>query len=170
MEITIKHLTNEALAQEAQEQFAANGIMRREGYFRTCLDENYNGDRVTVLAFYQGALSGCGHLLKKSPYDHFRNQRIPEVNDLVVFPPYRRRGVGQALIHALEQLSRDLGYQTVGLGVGLYKDYGSAQRLYARLGYIPDGHGICAGGEPIDAGSHAVVDDELLMYWTKKLK
>ncbi|PAE14571.1 GNAT family N-acetyltransferase, partial [Virgibacillus sp. 7505] len=77
---------------------------------------------------------------------------MPEVNDLVVFPPYRRRGVGQALIHALEQLSRDLGYQTVGLGVGLYKDYGSAQRLYARLGYIPDGHGICAGGEPIDAG------------------
>ena len=29
----------------------------------------------------------------------------------------------------------------VGIGVGLYPDYGSAQRLYIKRGYLPDGHG-----------------------------
>jgi len=27
-------------------------------------------------------------------------------------------------------------YEYIGLGVGLYKDYGSAQRLYTKNGYI----------------------------------
>jgi len=30
----------------------------------------------------------------------------------------------------------------VGIGVGLYADYGTAQRMYARRGYVPDGHGL----------------------------
>ena len=29
----------------------------------------------------------------------------------------------------------------VGIGVGLYEDYGPAQRLYIKRGYIPDGKG-----------------------------
>jgi hypothetical protein len=30
----------------------------------------------------------------------------------------------------------------VGLGVGLYPDYGTAQRMYVRRGYLPDGRGV----------------------------
>lgn len=31
---------------------------------------------------------------------------------------------------------------TVYLGVGLHSGYGSAQRMYVKRGYIPDGSGV----------------------------
>jgi hypothetical protein len=30
----------------------------------------------------------------------------------------------------------------VGLGVGLYNDYGNAQKLYIKKGYVPNGYGV----------------------------
>jgi hypothetical protein len=33
--------------------------------------------------------------------------------------------------------------ESVGIGVGLYLDYGVAQTMYVKRGYIPDGKGIC---------------------------
>jgi hypothetical protein len=54
-----------------------------------------------------------------------------------------------------------------GIGVGLFASYGSAQRLYVRRGYIPDGRGIARRGETIEPGASVVVDDDLVLYFTK---
>ena len=36
-----------------------------------------------------------------------------------------------------------------GIGFGLYADYGAAQRLYIKRGYIPDGRGAHYGTSPV---------------------
>lgn len=57
----------------------------------------------------------------------------------------------------------------IGIGVGMYKDYGAAQRIYCRRGYIPDGNGIIYNNQIIVPGSMVCVDDDLNLYFTKEL-
>jgi hypothetical protein len=58
--------------------------------------------------------------------------------------------------------------ETVGLGVGLYADYGNAQRLYVLRGYIPDGRGLTHQNQPVKPGNDVFVDDDLVLYFTKE--
>ena len=57
----------------------------------------------------------------------------------------------------------------VGLGVGLYVDYGDAQKLYVKRGYVPDGCGMTYNYEPVKPGSTVWVDDDLVLWFVKKL-
>jgi hypothetical protein len=61
-------------------------------------------------------------------------------------------------------------YDIVGLGVGLYDGYGSAQKLYIAKGYKPDGLGITYDYKSIEPGSQVCLDDDLVLWFTKKLK
>ena len=58
-------------------------------------------------------------------------------------------------------------HKQIGIGVGLYKDYGFAQKLYVRMGYIPDGNGITYNYQPVKAGDSYPVDDDLLLWFKK---
>lgn len=58
----------------------------------------------------------------------------------------------------------------IGLGVGLYKDYGNAQRMYTARGYILDGRGMMYNNIPVIPGQLVMVDDDLLLYLTKDLQ
>lgn len=99
----------------------------------------------------------------------FRSNNIPEINDLLIHEPHRGHGYGKQLIATFEQIAKDLGYSKIGLGVGLYKDYGRAQRLYIQMGYIPDGNGITYKNEYVIADEFYPVDDDLLYWLTKNL-
>ena len=55
----------------------------------------------------------------------------------------------------------------VGIGVGMSPDCGTAQRLYALRGYVPDGRGIASGGRTVAPGDTVTVDDDLVLYLTK---
>ena len=59
---------------------------------------------------------------------------------------------------------------TVGITVGLFDEYGSAQRLHALRGYVPDGRGACHAREPLSKGAHVIMDDDLVIWLTKKLR
>jgi hypothetical protein len=67
------------------------------------------------------------------------------------------------------QLARDRGIATLGITVGLFDEYGPAQRLYGRRGYIPDGRGACQGRRPLGKGMQVIMGDELIMWLTKDL-
>ena len=82
---------------------------------------------------------------------------------------FRRRGVATLLMDAAEQLARDRGIATLGITVGLFDEYGPAQRLYGRRGYIPDGRGACRGQRPLSKGMHVTMDDDLIIWLTKDL-
>ena len=56
-----------------------------------------------------------------------------------------------------------------GIGVGMSPDYGAAQRLYVRRGYVPDGRGLTSKGSPVKPGDEITVDDALVLYLTKTL-
>lgn len=58
-------------------------------------------------------------------------------------------------------------FDTIGIGFGLYASYGTAQRLYTKRGYIPDGRGLMYDNLPAVPGSQVRVDDELTLYLTK---
>ena len=57
------------------------------------------------------------------------------------------------------------------LGVGLSREYGTAQRMYVKRGYIPDGSGVwyqdkqCVQYETV-----CTVDDDLVLFLSKKLR
>ncbi len=57
----------------------------------------------------------------------------------------------------------------MGIGFGLYADYGAAQRLYVQMGYVPDGHGLTWNNEPARAGDMVRVDDDLVLWLRKPL-
>ena len=59
--------------------------------------------------------------------------------------------------------------RVAGIGVGMTADYGAAQRLYVRRGYVPDGRGLMTGGRPVAFGESVPVDDDLVLYFTREL-
>ncbi|MEA5040462.1 MAG: GNAT family N-acetyltransferase [Clostridiaceae bacterium] len=91
-----------------------------------------------------------------SQYPFFKENNIPEINDLLVHPKFRNQGVGKMLVSEIEKEAAKT-YSYIGLGVGLYKDYGSAQKLYTKNGYILDGNGLMYNNAEVQPGRDVFV-------------
>nr|WP_246220914.1 GNAT family N-acetyltransferase [Phytoactinopolyspora mesophila] len=103
-----------------------------------------------------------------SPYPPFAAASIPEIVDFNVLARHRRRGAGSTLMdEAEDRIARRSDH--AGIGVGLYSDYGSAQRMYVKRGYIPDGAGVVLGCRPVAPGTTIVIDDGPSLMFTKRL-
>lgn len=133
------------------------------------LNEQQIGSRMACVVEQNGKIVGYGSLLRASEYLHFRHNKIPEINDIWVYEESRKKGIATTLIAHLEHLAKQEGYTTIGIGVGLYRDYGAAQRLYFRLGYAPDGEGITYKHTAVVPGEKYAVDDDLILWLTKPL-
>lgn len=110
--------------------------------FASYLDQHRSGARVCFVGHLGSKPAGFVTLRLRSPYPPFASQGIPEISDLNVLPNARRQGLGSSLLDAAESAAKNSGAAIVGLGVGLYADYGAAQRIYVRRGYLPDGRGV----------------------------
>ncbi len=130
-------------------------------------DVNLSQERTTFLVLLHGAFAGWGHLVHKPGYSYFVENGIPEIQNFDVIPPYRKRGVGSQLIDAIERYAFH-SYEVIGIGFGLYADYGAAQRMYVKRGYIPDGKGIMYKNMPVAPGSMVRADDDLALFLTKE--
>jgi GNAT superfamily N-acetyltransferase len=122
-----------------------------------------------VVAELDGTVVGFLYLLWRSGYPPFAAAAVPEICDFNVLPPARRHGVGAALMDEAERLAGERS-DTVGLGVGLYRDYGSAQRMYVKRGYVPDGAGLVIGETSVPPGTMIRLDDEPGLKFTKRLR
>lgn len=168
--ISIKHLSSMEEAELLEQEFSKQYSWYRKGeYFRRCLDEKLGGKRLTLVAYYEHQLAGCCHLLFNSAYPYFQENNIPEINDLNVFPAFRGKKIATALLEEIEATASRTS-RFIGLGVGLYKDYGHAQRMYTSRGYILDGNGMTYRNEQVEPGKSVMVDDDLLLYLIKELK
>ncbi len=74
----------------------------------------------------------CGGGLKRLPDD------AAEIKRMYVVPAARRRGAARALLGALEQTARDLGYSIVRLDTGPRQP--QAKALYLASGYVEVGN------------------------------
>ncbi len=122
------------------ETFASSNKMleQYERYF----EENQKGKRVTLVAVVGEMVVGYTNILWESDYESFRQNDIPEINDLNVIDEFQNRGIGTALILEAERIAAEVGKTIIGIGVGATPDYAAAQHLYPKLGYVPDGRGI----------------------------
>ncbi len=139
-------------------------------YFETAFQEQIDQKRVILLAFVGNALVGYAHLNFHPQYIPFSRLNIPEIQDLFVAPDLRRQGIGEHLILACEQVAKERGAEIIGIGVGVTGDFGSAQRLYIRLGYIPDGAGAVFDRIKVQSGDIRPIDDRLCLMVTKSIK
>jgi len=103
--------------------------------------EHQAGRRVTILAISDEQIVGYANLLWQSDYSAFQEMDIPEINNMHVLDEFQKQGVGTALIREAESVAVAQGKKEIGIGFGLTPNYGAAQRLYPKLGYIPDGRG-----------------------------
>jgi GNAT superfamily N-acetyltransferase len=142
---------------------------KSDGRWNRYLNEQSRGLRLVLLAEVDHAIVAYGSLAWVSQNPLFRSARIPEIQDLVVAESHRRAGLGTRIVRALEDRARASGCHRVGLGVGLYRDYGAAQRLYWRLGYVPDGEGVSYKNMVAPPMSTVIVDDHLVLWLVRDL-
>lgn len=150
--------------------FRALGWDKPRLQYETYLREQAAGYRSVIVAREEGRFAGYVTVVWDSLYPEFRTIGAPEIVDLNVLPDFRRRGLGMKLMEEAEKLAGERGFQKIGLGVGLLADYGSAQRLYYRLGYMPDGRGLHTGNRPAQYGEMVEAGDNLVLYLSKTLR
>jgi len=86
-----------------------------------------------------------------------------------VLEKYRKNGIGSHLMDVAEEIASRYA-DTVYLGVGVHNGYGSAQRMYVKRGYIPDGSGVWYRNEVCPQYAPCQNDDSLILYFSKKLR
>ncbi|HFQ93343.1 MAG TPA: GNAT family N-acetyltransferase [Anaerolineae bacterium] len=133
------------------------------------LEEQRMGSRSVLVATIAGKFAGYVTINWQSYYAPFRAAGIPEIQDFNVLPHFRRRGIGTALLTRAEKLVAQRS-SVVGIGVGMHSDYGNAQRLYVKRGYVPDGRGLTYDGRVLKPMENTVNDDDLVLYFTKSLE
>ncbi|HEX5024846.1 MAG TPA: GNAT family N-acetyltransferase, partial [Agriterribacter sp.] len=82
--------------------------------------------RHAVVCYHDHTPVGCGAF---KPYDESR----AEVKRMFVLPQYRGKGIGAAILHALEVWAAELNYSACILETG--KKQPEAIRMYQREGY-----------------------------------
>jgi len=165
--LILSHLKKENIP-EIVKQFNKAKINKTIAVFDEYFEEQKQHKRLIWLAQLNNRYVGYVTLVWDSYYKPFSEKNIPEIKDLNVINGCQRQGIGTALLLAAEKEAFKRS-TTVGLGVGLYEDYGNAQSLYFKLGYCPDGNGITYNYKKVPPGKTATVDDDLCLWLTKNI-
>ena len=128
-----------------------------------------SGAKDVVVATLDAAIVGYLTIDWTSHYPAFAAAGIPEVVDFNVIATARRHGIGGRLMDEAERRIAEHS-PIAGIGVGMYADYGSAQRMYVKRGYVPDGAGLVVDGIAPAPGSTIVLDDAPALMFTKTLQ
>ena len=131
--------------------------------------EEEAGSRMVYVALLNDEFAGYLTICWHSHYAPFHENNIPEIVDFAVLPRFRRMGIGSRLMETAEHDIAKVS-PAAGIAVGLTRDYGAAQRLYFRRGYIPDGLGLHWRDHHTQYGEQVIVDDDLALYLKKDLK
>jgi GNAT superfamily N-acetyltransferase len=148
--------------------FTEMGWNKPEAQYRRYLHEQGAGTRTCYVGIIDGHFAGYVTVNWLPIYAGLADLKIPEIQDLNVLAKYRQKGMASRLLDRAEiEVARRSGI--VGIAVGLHPGYNAAQRLYVKRGYIPDGRGITYRNCFVKEGSSVVLDDDLVMHFTKQL-
>jgi len=149
--------------------FRAQGWNKPEERYERYYREQTEGTRTVLVAELDGGFVGYLTIVWESGYPPFRDGGIPEIVDFNVLAAHQRRGIGTILMDEAERTMSERS-TVAGIGVGLTADYGAAQILYAKRGYVPDGRGLYYDGKQLGHGDETTVDDSLCLYFTKQVR
>jgi GNAT superfamily N-acetyltransferase len=136
-----------------------------DGYF----EHAFEAGAIPVMAYEDGILAGFALLNWHPRYSLYRKLGIPEIQDLNVVPFLRRRGIARAIVEGCEARARAKGCELMGIAVGLTKDYGPAQIMYIKMGYVPDGNGATYDRQGVNANATYTLDDDFALMLVKPL-
>lgn len=140
-----------------------------EKYFYKQWEHIRNNMCAGLIAFCQGHLAGYVYLYYHCKWGGLGNQGYPGIVDLFVLKDFRQKGVGSKLMDVAEQIAKSYN-DAVYLDVGLNSTFGSAHRLYAKRGYIPDGKGCYYEEKVCGVDSECINSDELTLCLIKSLQ
>jgi len=126
------------------------------------------GKCIALVAEYKGNIAGYFNVYLNTMCGLYGGKGYPELIDLGVFMKYRNHGIGNLLMQVAEDIARKYADMVI-IGVGLHRDYGAAQRMYVKRGYIPDGSGVWWQDKPLNPYAEMKNDDEAAIYMYKKL-
>lgn len=158
----------EADCKVISDAFSKQGWSKPISLYQSYLRFQAEGSKDILIAALNGTFAGYLTIMWESHYAPFREAKIPEIVDFNVLIAMRRRGIGTAL---MDEAERRIAKRSThaGIGVGLMHDYGAAQALYARRGYVPDARGIHQDGRWLKYGDEVVIRDDLVLSLTKEL-
>ncbi|MCL2198222.1 MAG: GNAT family N-acetyltransferase [Defluviitaleaceae bacterium] len=169
MNISVRSIKSEDIAILAEEFGVKQGWTDKNiAQYTQYFNEHNEGVRHVFVALWGDEVAGYVTLLPRSTEGAFAGKNIPIVCDFNVLAKFQRRGVGTALMDEVEKLAKQTS-DIIGLGVGLYTNYGTAQRMYVKRGYIPDGSGVWYKDKNLPPYEPCLNDDDLILYMSKQL-
>ena len=167
-ELVIRNM-EEADAAIFYEAYTAQGWHPEISGYQMRLKDQAEGKCIALTAVYRGIPAGSVYVYLTVKEGPFKGKGWPIIVDFSVLEKYQKKGIGSRLMDVAEQIAGQYA-DTVCLGVGLCGSYGSAQRMYVKRGYIPDGSGVWYQDKPcIQYETVCTVDDDLILYLSKKL-
>ncbi len=160
VESDIQSITQAELAQGWHAEAAKQEMRYRD---------QQEGRSFALIAVYEGEAAGYVNLYRKGIDGPEQFAGYPEIVDFGVLIKLRRKGIGSKLMDIAESLAAELS-DTVFLGVGVHSGYGSAQRMYVKRGYLPDGSGAWYQNQVLGEYEPCCNDDDLVLYLSKKLR
>lgn len=118
----------------------------------------HQGDGYYLVAWHANDPVGHAHLALTDP---------PELQDVLVRPSFRRRGIGTRLTLAVEQEAERLGFDRMQLQVSADDD--GAQALYRRCSYRDTGLPPRRVQGTIQIRTGPIQVDDTLLVWEKRL-
>ncbi len=155
-------------AQIITDEEIAQGWNQSIDKYKMRLEHQAQGQSISLVAEYNNNVAGYVNVYPNSQWGAFANQGYPEIVDFGVLAKYRNNGIGTKLMDIAEEIAKKYS-DIVYLGVGLNCDYGSAQRMYVKRGYIPDGSGVWYGEKVCPPYASCCNDDDLVLYLSKQL-
>lgn len=136
--------------------------------FNDYYNQQENNERVVIIAEVNDEVAGYVTLLSSAKDGPFADSKIPEIVDFNVLIKYQKRGIGNKIMDVVETIAKEK-CEYVSLSVGLHYGYGSAQRMYVKRGYLPDGTGVWYNGKQLEQYAKCENDDDLTLYFLKSL-
>ncbi|MCM1988516.1 GNAT family N-acetyltransferase [Oceanirhabdus seepicola] len=137
--------------------------------FNNYYNQKLNNEIEVIVAEIEGHVVGYVTLFPNTKVGPFSDKNIPEIVDFNVLIKYQRRGVGSKIMDVTEALAKE-SCDYVSLSVGLHSGYGTAQRMYVKRGYVPDGTGVWYKGKQLEPYTQCENNDDLTLYFLKYLK
>ena len=164
--IKIRNMQESDISAISDEEIAQGWSDTSEKYKMRIRDQDA-GKCVALAAEFGGKIAGYINLYRNSEYGPFANHGIPEIIDFGVLEKFRRNGIGTALMDTAEKIAFSFS-DLVCLCVGLHGGYGSAQRMYVKRGFVPDGSGVWYKDAPCKQNEIYRNDDDLVLYFSKR--
>ncbi len=155
-------------AQTLTEEEVAQGWDSTIDKYEMRLRHQAEGRSIALAAEWNGNIAGYINVYPDAKSGAFGDLGYAEIVDFSVLAKYRRRGIGGKLMDIAEQIAFSYS-DVIYLGVGLHSGYGSAQRMYVKRGYVPDGGGIWYKDAVCEPYHDCRNDDDLVLYLSKHI-